>query len=364
MHKNCLPYPVEFAKDAFGESDALAKMLLSGRDGAQRVFIVADQNVVQRTEGLGMKIGRYVRTHEIDLAGSPVVVGGGEKAKLDDAHTALMVASEMQRARICRNDIVLAIGGGTVLDVAGWSAAQTCGGIGVVRMPTTPEGMLDAAFSEYAALDFPYKKDALRVKSVPVGVVVDTTFASTVLDGVWRGGIGEAMRLALARDAAFLKKLLSAAQAYCVRDEEVLDDIVSSAYAVRAKKGGTSLALWSAMRLQSMSGWKLPHGYAVVIGVLVDVAYAAAIGAVTEDTRDAVVEFFDECGTLDGLVHSQHLLQQADSLLGGLDDWMRVSPEASFEVLSGVGKAKKVASLDSSVYREVFKYLVSVPARR
>ena len=102
MHKNCLTYPVEFVSDAFGESDALAKMLLGGREGAAvpRVFIVADQNVVQRTEGLGTRIGRYVRTYGIELAGSPVVVGGGEKAKLDDAQSGLMVVSEILRAEI------------------------------------------------------------------------------------------------------------------------------------------------------------------------------------------------------------------------------------------------------------------------
>ncbi len=366
MHKNCLAYPVEFAKDAFGESDALAKMLAGGREGAAapRVFMVADQNVVQRTEGLGTKIGRYVRTHGIELAGSPVVVAGGEKSKLDDMQSVLMVASEMLRAGLGRGDVVLAIGGGTVLDVAGWASAQTCGGVPLVRMPTTPEAMLDAAFAEYAAVDSPDVKDALRVKSVPAGVVVDTAFASTVLDGVWRGGIGEAVRLALARDASFFKDLVAQAPAYRVRDADSLDEIVSRAFAVRSKKGGSSFALWSALRLQSMSGWKLPHGYAVAIGVLVEVARAAAPGAVPESVRDAVVGFFGECGTLDGLVHSQYLLQHPDRLLAGVGEWLRTSPDGAMEVLSGVGKAKPTDAPDLESYREGLKYLCSVAGSR
>lgn len=366
MHKNCLTYPVEFAADAFGESEALAQMLLGGREGADapRVFIVADQNVVQRTDGLGTKIGRYVRTHGIELAGSPVIVGGGEKAKLDDAQSAIMVVSEMLRARIGIRDVVLAIGGGSVMDVAGWAAAQAAGGVPVVRMPTTPEAMIDAAFAEYAALDTYAVKDAMRVKSVPVGVVIDTAFASTVLDGVWRGGIGEAVRIALARDAAFFKKLMSFAPAYRDRDMDALDEIVAGAHAVRTKKGGTSLALWSAMRLQAMSGWKLPHGYAVAIGVLVDVACAVVSGAVDEKVRDAVIDFFDVCGTLDGLVHSQYLLQQEAALLRGVDDWSRSSADGSLEVLSGVGKTKSITEPDLGLFRETFKYLVSLPARR
>lgn len=366
MHKNCLPYPVEFAKDAFGESDALAKVLLGGREGADapRVFIVADQNVVQRTEGLGTRIGRYVRTHGIELAGSPVIVGGGEKAKLDDARTAMTVASEMLRAGLGRSDVVLAIGGGSVLDVAGWTAAQVGGEVPVARMPTTPEAMLDAAFADYAALDAPYVKDALRVKSVPAGVVVDTSFAATVLDGVWRGGIGEAVRLAIARDATFFKKLMGLAPAYRDRDMAALEEVVAGAYGVRGKKGGTSFALWSAMRLQAMSGWKLPHGYAVAIGVLVDVSYAVAAGAVPEKARDAVVEFFEVCGTLDGLVHSQYLMQQTDALLEGIDEWLNVSPDESVETLADVGKTDRSGALDVGICREALKSLVSLPVRR
>ena len=366
MHKNCLAYPVEFVNDAFGESDALAKMLLSGREGedAPKVFIVADKNVVQRTEGLGTRIGRYVRTHGIVLAGSPVVVGGGEKAKLDDIHGVTMIASEMLRAGLGRKDVVLVIGGGSVLDIAGWAAAQACGGLPVVRMPTTPEAMMDAAFAEYAALDLPNVKDALRVKSAPAGVIVDKTFASTVLDGVWRGGIGEALRLALARDASLFKKLFALAAPYRDRDPAALEEVVAGVHSARAKKGGTSFALWSAMRLQSMSGWKLPHGYSVAIGVMIDVAYAVAAGKVPEKTRDDVIGFFQECGTLDGLVHSQYLLQQADALLSGLTEWRRFSPDGTVEVLSGVGKAKESADLDVELYRESFRYLLSLPVRR
>ena len=366
MHKNCLAYPVEFAKDAFGESDALAKMLIGGREGpaAPRVFIVADQNVVQRTEGLGTKIGRYVRTHGIELAGSPVIVAGGEKSKLDDMQSVLMVASEMLRAGLGCRDVVLAIGGGSVLDVAGWASSQACGGVPLVRMPTTPEAMLDAAFAEYAAVDSPDVKDALRVKSVPAGVVVDTTFASTVLDGVWRGGIGEAVRLALARDASFFKELVAQAPAYRGRDADSLDKIVSGALAVRSKKGGSTFALWSALRLQSMSGWKLPHGYAVAIGVLIEVACAAVAGGVSESVRDTVVGFFGECGTLDGLVHSQYLLQHTDRLLAGIDEWLRTSPGGTMEVLSGVGKAKATDAPDLELYREALKYLGSVAGSR
>ena len=64
MHKNCLTYPVEFADDAFGESEALAQMLLGGREGADapRVFIVADQSCSARRASAPRSAGMSAHT--------------------------------------------------------------------------------------------------------------------------------------------------------------------------------------------------------------------------------------------------------------------------------------------------------------
>ena len=97
------------------------------------------------------------------------------------------------------------------IDVAGYAAAQIRGGVKVVRVPTTPAAMMDAAFAEDAAVDSPAVKDALRVPCPPAAVVIDPKFAATVLDGVWRGGIGEAVRQAAVRDGALMKRIAKGA---------------------------------------------------------------------------------------------------------------------------------------------------------
>ena len=362
MQKNCFNYPVEFTADVFGASEVLADILkkVTGSD-EPKVLIVADMNVVQRVEGLGSKIGRYVQDHGIRLAGSPVVLAGGEKVKADNLQSALRIVSEMLSAKIGCDDVVLAIGGGTLLDVAGYAAAQVRGGVKLVRMPTTPAAMMDAAYAEFAAVDSATVKDALRVPSVPAAVVIDTGFAASVLDGVWRGGIGEAVRLAVASDAALLKKVNSRADAYRNRDGEVLSEIVRAVHAVRAKKGGTRFAQWAALRLESMSGYKLPHGYAVSIGMCIDLGYAVQKGLLKSTDRDRVVGLLRSCGALDGLAHSGHLLGQADNLLYGIDAWTLSFGAGAFPVCQGLGKSGMVAP-DREVYRTVLKELSAASA--
>ena len=363
MQKNCFNYPVEFAEDAFGASDVLADVLkkVTGSD-EPKVLIVADMNVVQRVEGLGSRIGRYVQEHGIRLAGSPVVIAGGEKVKADNLQSALKIVSEMLQAKIGCDDVVLAIGGGTLLDIAGYAAAQVRGGVKLVRMPTTPAAMMGAAYAEYAAVDSATVKDALRVPSVPAAVVIDTSFAASVLDGVWRGGIGEAVRLAVATDAALLKKLEAAAEGYRDRDMSALAEIVKAVHAVRAKKGGTKFAQWAALRLESMSGYKLPHGYAVAIGVCIDLGYAVRKGCLKPADRDRAVGLLRSCGALDGLGHSGHLIGQSDGLLCGIDAWTLSAGRDAFPVCRGLGKSGMEPSPDREVYKQVLKELSSAMA--
>ena len=358
MRKSCFSYPVEFTEDAFGESGVLADTLkkITGSD-EPRVLIVADMNVVQRIEGLGTKIGRYVQTHGIRLAGSPVVISGGEKVKADNLQSALRIVSEMLSAKVGRNDVVLAIGGGAILDVAGYAAAQVRGGVRLVRMPTTPAAMMDAAYADYAAVDSATVKDALRVPSVPAAVVIDVTFAAPVLDGVWRGGIGEAVRLAVASDAALFKRLEALADGYCARNGKAFRELVEAVYAVRAKKGGTSLGQWEAFRLESMSGYKLPHGYAVSIGVCADIGYAVGRGLMKSADGDRVIALLRACGALDGLVHSGHLLGQTANLMLGLDAWALSSGSPAIRVPSGLGKSVEEPEPDRKAFEDAFKGL-------
>ena len=327
------------------------------------MLIVADLNVVQRTEGLGTKIGRYVQAHGIRLAGSPVVMAGGEKVKADNLQSALQVVSAILSAKLGRNDVVLALGGGAILDVAGYAAAQVRGGVKIVRVPTTPAAMMDATFAEYAAVDSSSVKDALRVPSVPAGVLIDVTFASSVLDGVWRGGIGEAVRQAVALDAALLKKLFKLGPSYFARESAALGETVKAVVASRLKKGTTPFAEWLALRLESMSGYKLPHGYAVPIGISLELAYAVEKGTMKAADRDKVVEFLRACGALDGLAHSVHLVGQADNLLVGLDAWALATGGADRMVCGGLGKLIEEADADRAALRKVFKELVSIPPK-
>ena len=74
----------------------------------------------------------------------------------------------------------------------------------------------------------------------------------------------------------------------------------------------------------------------------------------SEADAQRVRDILQGCGALDGLSHAQHLLQQADALLCGLDAWLLGSPEG-VPTLSALGKSAPAAAPDRESYRAALK---------
>lgn len=354
-------YTVNFIDGMFDEeNEAFSDILrsLSGSD-SPTVFLVADQNVVQKTQSIGTRIGRYFQKYAVRMAAAPVILSGGEKNKADGFQSVTTLISSMVDSKIGANDVVIALGGGALMDIAGYVASQVRGGVKLVRVPTTPAAMVDGAFSEMAAVDYQSVKDAVRVPCVPDCVVIDAGFAATVLDGVWRGGLGEIVRHAAVRDSALMRKFAKCVARLKDRDMEAYREILAAAVESRVKRGASPFALWSANRLESMSGYKLPHGYAVPIGVCIDCAYAVEKKYMKESDQELICRALADCGALDGLVHSHHLLSQADNILYGLDAWRLSTGSEALVLPAGVGKETVDGSPDRELFRKVIKEFLS-----
>jgi len=326
---------------------------------ASRVMLVADYNVVQRIEGLGMRIGRYFKAHGLTLAGPPLVIGGGEKVKADEFRSVARVATAALESRIGHDDLMLVIGGGTLMDVAGYVAAGIRGGVRSVRLPTTPAAMLDGAFAEFAALDILEVKDALKIPYSPAAVVVDPAFAETVLDGVWRAGFGEAVRFALINDEELYRRLLALAPEFRARGAGVLREVLATRIVRRPAPETVDFAQWGALRLEAMSGWKLPHGYAVPIAICLEAAYAVRRGLMAAEDFEALLTAMQSSGTLDSVGHSRSLLQDTEAFLHGLDARRLVIGAEQVALPTTAGAYVVEREIDRGVYAEGMRDFVA-----
>ena len=132
-------YPVVFTRDAFAlDNPSLADVMRQGGRPHSRALVVIDSEVASLTPGLLERISRYGEAHRelMEFVAPPFLVRGGEICKHEPVEVERIHAL-VERHKICRHSFIVAIGGGAVLDAAGYAAATAHRGVRLIRMPTT-----------------------------------------------------------------------------------------------------------------------------------------------------------------------------------------------------------------------------------
>ncbi len=193
---------------------------------AERAFVVADQGVA----------ARYLEPLSAGLAAAGLGtvhlgVPSGEEAKSLTVMTALQRQLAVQEAH--RDDLIVALGGGAVGDLAGFVAATYMRGVPFVQVPTTLTAQVDAAIGGKTAVNLPEGKNLVGAFYQPRAVLADVTTLATLPERDFRSGLAEVAKYALTLDLSLLELLERDLAAVLARDPVVLEDLV--ARCVRAK---------------------------------------------------------------------------------------------------------------------------------
>ena len=165
------------------------------RPGA-RAAIVSDDNVaklhlpatVEALTGAG-------------LQSSTTIVAPGEGSKSFAVFE--KVCEALIAARIERGDLVVALGGGVIGDLAGFAAAVVRRGVDYVQVPTTLLAQVDSSVGGKTAIDSVHGKNLVGAFHQPILVVADTALLDTLAPREFRAGYAEVAKYGLIGDAAF-----------------------------------------------------------------------------------------------------------------------------------------------------------------
>ncbi len=234
------------------------------------------------------------------LAGLPNAevfrIGDGEQAKT--LNTVEQLARDFASWGLLRDDAVVALGGGVVGDVAGFTTAVYHRGIAVVQVPTTLLAQIDAAVGGKTGVDLPEGKNLVGAFHQPMGVVVDVDTLETLPEREYRSGLGEVAKYALIarmteEHTALADLVEQQAAGIRARDPEILTDLVSRCVELKAdvvmrdpeeRTGVRSILNYGhtlAHALETSTGYDdLLHGEAVALGLVFAGELAAALGRV------------------------------------------------------------------------------------
>jgi 3-dehydroquinate synthase len=289
-------YPVHFTHGVFTPSNRVLRDLIAADESPARLVVVLDRGVERAHPDLVEAIGAYCAEHSaaMSLAVPVLVVPGGEAIKNDRRH-ADRILEVINSAALCRHSYVVAVGGGAVLDAAGFAAATAHRGVRLIRVPTTVLAQDDSAVGVKNGINAFGKKNYIGTFAPPFAVVNDFAFLATLSDRDWRGGVTEAVKAALIRDPEFFDLLESRAEALLTRDTAAMEQVIRRSAILHLRHIATSgdpfeqgssrpldFGHWAAHKLEQMTNHRLRHGEAVGIGIALDTTYSYLAGFLPE----------------------------------------------------------------------------------
>lgn len=285
---------------------------------------------------------------------------GGESSKT--LETVLALCQAFEHTGLCRHSAVIAIGGGAFLDTVGMAASLTHRGIRLIRMPTTPLAQADSAVGVKNGINAYGKKNFLGCFQPPFAVFTDFDFLQTLSQSEWLAGVPEAVKVAMIKDADFFNDLMGSVLALTARNESVMESLIirSAQWHLLHIAGGgdpfetgsarpLDFGHWAAHKLEAMSGYRMGHGAAVAIGLLIDTHIAADRGLISHAVFEQLFAFFRQLGFA---VCDPALFERKAGrliLLDGLDEFREhLGGTLQITLPDGIGNMVQVSTIDDS----------------
>ena len=264
-------YDVIVGREVLNEAGAV----IAEAAGGQVAAIVTDGNVAMLyAEKLnislvnnGYRVVQYLIPH-------------GESNK--NANTFLSLLDFFAEQRLSRNDVVVALGGGVVGDIAGFAAACYMRGVRFVQVPTTLLAMVDSSVGGKTAINLDRGKNLAGAFYQPDAVICDVSLLSTLSDAVFRDGCAEVIKYGIIADADLFESLK------CPLDTQ-LEDIIARCITIKRDivvedefdNGVRKLLNFGhtvGHAIELLSEYRTTHGNAVAAGMAIVTRAAARMG--------------------------------------------------------------------------------------
>ena len=229
--------------------------------GAKRAALVTQ-------DGIGFEVEPGIE-HRI------TTIPDGEATK--SLATVEALCREWTQWGLTRADVVVAVGGGVVTDLAGFAAASYHRGVAVVHVPTTLLGMVDAAIGGKTGVNLPEGKNLVGAFWQPAGVVCDTDALLTLPPRERRSGMGEMAKYHFLTGADLMALPLDERIAACVR---IKADVVAGDERESGRRAILNYGHTLAHALETAGAYDLRHGEAVAIGLIYAAELARSLGRI------------------------------------------------------------------------------------
>lgn len=217
-----------------------------------------------------------------------VTIKDGEKHK--NASSVEHIHEQLLSIGCTRQTLIIALGGGTVGDVAGFAAATFMRGIPFIQMPTTLLAMVDSSIGGKTGIDTNLGKNLVGAFYNPQAVIIDHSFLKSLPKEELACGMAEVIKHAIIADPDFFRDLLSnlSLPSLIERALKVKAEIVFQDPSEKSIRAHLNLGHTFAHAIEKESAYAIKHGEAVAMGLVLATELAFKRGILIEDFRPAL----------------------------------------------------------------------------
>jgi 3-dehydroquinate synthase len=354
-------YDIVIGRDALA---SLGRRVAALRPGA-RTAIVTDRTVAShwlaKTEASLAEAG---------IAASHVIVEDGEGSK---SYAVLQQVSEaLISARVERADLVVALGGGVVGDLAGFAAAILRRGVDFVQVPTSLLAQVDSSVGGKTGINSPQGKNLIGSFHQPVLVVADTAVLDTLSPRQFRAGYAEVAKYGLLGDEAFFswleKNHAGIFAGGAARERAIATSCrAKAAIVARDERENGERALLNfghtfGHALEAATGFsdRLFHGEGVALGMVLAAELSVQLGMIAAEDAVRVRSHLADAGLPTALQEiagfAQEGLADADALMSLMAQDKKVKRgRLTFILLEAIGRAVIAPDVEPSLVRDFLK---------
>ncbi|MDO8513960.1 MAG: 3-dehydroquinate synthase [bacterium] len=267
----------------------------------------------------------------------------GERHKTGETVSALY--DKLQKRRFGRDTLIMAFGGGVVGDIAGFVAATYQRGVPFIQVPTTLLAMVDSSVGGKVGYDMNNVKNLIGAFNQPRAVIVDLNFLSTLPKRQVLNGLFEAIKMSFIRQRRSLELARKLNLVNPLKTSDVLQEIVWRA--VRLKAGVVqrdekeqherkilNFGHTVGHSIESLSGYRKPHGFCVALGMLVEARISERLGILSSNDADLLEKYLAAFG-----IHRSELRKYsiADILAATRSDKKTLGGQPHYILLNSIG---------------------------
>lgn len=265
--------------------------------GINSIYVITDKNVFR-------KHNNFFRLFTDKIDGITVIEPGENSKNIENLQK---IYNDMLKSRCTRETVLASVGGGVPGDMAGFAASTYMGGIKYINIPTTVMSQCDSCVGGKTAINYNGCKDVIGTFYEPEFVYVNTDFLDTLSEHEFKNGLAEMIKYGFSCNADIFSYIDENKEKIKKRSKNEVNNLIYEGILTKTDivhfdahdmddRHVLSFGHTIGHGIESASNFNISHGYAVVVGMLIEATVSKKLGFLNNEDLDKlekIIEYFD-----------------------------------------------------------------------